>query len=83
MAYNHRRGDLIMKKQGFPRWVWLIVLLIVLLIASLLWMVSCAAPAPTAEPTPISDDTIIRGPYLQSVTPDSIIIVWELSLIHI
>ena len=66
-----------MKKQGFPRWVWLIVLLIVLLIASLLWMVSCAAPAPTAEPTLISDDTIIRGPYLQSVTPDSIIIVWE------
>ena len=66
-----------MKKQGFPRWVWLILLLIVLLIASLLWMASCAAPAPTAEPTPISDDTIIRGPYLQLVMPDSIIVVWE------
>jgi len=49
----------------------------VVLTASLLWMASCAAPAPAVEPTPISDGTIIRGPYLQSVMPDSIIIVWE------
>jgi len=49
----------------------------------------CTASPPTAEPTSTSvtvpiptstsvfSDTLVRGPYLQSVTPDSIIVVWE------
>jgi len=57
--------------------------------ASLLWVSGCTASSPTAEPTSTSvivpiptstsvfSDTLVRGPYLQSVTPDSIIVVWE------
>ena len=57
------------------------------LIANLLWMAGCAAPTRVASPppaasttptsSPVSGDTLVRGPYLQSVTSDSIIIVWE------
>jgi predicted phosphodiesterase len=57
------------------------------MIAGLLWMAGCAAPTRTAAPpataalspvpTPVSDGTLTRGPYLQSVTSDSIIVVWE------
>ena len=52
-------------------------------------MSGCTALPPTAEPTSTStaepiptsttafSETLVRGPYLQSVTPDSIIVVWE------
>lgn len=38
-----------------------------------------ATPAPTLAPVPSSDvfPTLTRGPYLQSVTAESIVIVWE------
>jgi predicted phosphodiesterase len=57
--------------------------------ASLLWVVGCAALPPTTTPIPTSttvpiptstsafSDTLVRGPYLQSVTTDSIIVAWE------
>ena len=35
---------------------------------------------PTATPAPSSDVVLTRGPYLQSVTTDSIIVVWETGL---
>ena len=62
---------------------------IIILTASLLWVSGCTTSPPTAEPTSTSvtvpiptstsafSDTLVRGPYLQSVTPDSIIVVWE------
>ncbi|MBE9471764.1 MAG: metallophosphoesterase family protein [Chloroflexi bacterium] len=57
------------------------VVSVVVLSASLLWAASCAAPptipAPTPTSTPDFGDTLVRGPYLQSVTSDSIIVVWE------
>jgi len=36
-------------------------------------------PSPSPSPTslPISDARLVRGPYLQSVTPNSVIVVWE------
>ena len=34
-------------------------------------------PSPTPTPAPTTNAVLIRGPYLQSVTPDSIIVVWE------
>ncbi len=34
-------------------------------------------PPPTPTPLPTPDGTITRGPYLQSATSDSIVIVWE------
>ncbi|MEA1978265.1 MAG: metallophosphoesterase family protein [Chloroflexota bacterium] len=52
-----------------------------MLIAGCLWIDGCAPPppsaAPTQLPTPAFSDTLVRGPYLQSVTSDSIIVVWE------
>ncbi len=51
------------------------------LTASLLWVAGCAAPPTTPAPTPTSisafGGTLVRGPYLQSVTSNSIIVVWE------
>ena len=37
-------------------------------------------PSPTFTPVPPPDITLIRGPYVQSVTTDSIIVVWETDL---
>jgi len=37
-------------------------------------------PTPTATPVPTSDVALIRGPYLQSVTSDTIIVAWETDL---
>ncbi len=34
-------------------------------------------PSPTFTPVPTPDATLTRGPYLQSVTPNTIIVVWE------
>lgn len=34
-------------------------------------------PLPTATPVPSSDAALSRGPYLQSVTTDTIIVVWD------
>ena len=41
-----------------------------------------AAPTPSPTPTlvPASDVALTRGPYVQSVTSDSIIVVWETDL---
>ena len=49
------------------------------LMAGWLWMAGCAPPPPSAAPisTPAFSDALARGPYLQSVTSDSIIVVWE------
>jgi predicted phosphodiesterase len=35
------------------------------------------SPSPTPTPVPPSDAVLTRGPYLQSVTPNTIVIVWE------
>ena len=37
-------------------------------------------PAPTFTPVPAPDVAIVRGPYLQSVTPNTIIVAWETDL---
>ena len=37
-------------------------------------------PSPTPTPVPSPDVTLIRGPYLQSVTTSTIIVVWETDL---
>jgi len=37
-------------------------------------------PSPTPTPVPSSDVALIRGPYVQSVTSDSIVVVWETDL---
>ncbi|MFQ6100638.1 MAG: metallophosphoesterase [Anaerolineae bacterium] len=34
-------------------------------------------PTLTPTPTPATDTALVRGPYLQSVTTDSVIVVWE------
>ncbi|MFH1632459.1 MAG: metallophosphoesterase family protein [Chloroflexota bacterium] len=51
------------------------------LIVGLLWVAGCAALPPAAAltpaPTSASDGVLTRGPYLQSVTSDSIIVAWE------
>ena len=39
--------------------------------------ISSPLPSPTPSPLPTPDGTITRGPYLQSATSDSIVIVWE------
>ena len=38
------------------------------------------APSPTFTPVPTPDVAIVRGPYLQSVTTNTIIVAWETDL---
>jgi len=38
------------------------------------------SPVPTCTPVSSPDAALIRGPYLQSVTPNSIVVVWETDL---
>ena len=52
-----------------------------MLAAVLFWVAGSAVLPPTAAPTPEPtspfSDTLVRGPYLQSVTAESVIVVWE------